>query len=243
MFPRAIRSLWPPVGTWCSTGSPPTIPPLELLTLCAQLAPEPIPFTLFTAHTDALPGGLGAVVGDPLTFARLTQLLRNRSLARVETDSLQLHRLVQAILRSRSAGEAAEPDMTVAAVRLLHATVPPDPWNNLGTWPQWRRLLPHRLAATDASRALDHAGDDVAWLLDKTATYLLTRGEPTTSLPLVERALEFRRGVLGKEHLDTLTSANSLAADLRALGQHEEAHQLDEDTETRRRRAAGTDRS
>ncbi len=73
---------------------------LELLTLCAQLAPEPIPFTLFTAHSDALPGALGAMIGDPLAFARLTRLLRTRSLARVEADSLQLHRLVQAILRS-----------------------------------------------------------------------------------------------------------------------------------------------
>jgi hypothetical protein len=151
---------------------------LQLLALCAQLAPEPIPFTLFTAHTDALPGGLGAVISDPLVFARLTRLLRTRSLARVEHNSVQLHRLVQAILRSRSAGEAAEPDMAVAAVRLLRAAVPSGPWNNLGTWPQWRRLLPHVLTATDASRALDHAGDDVAWLLNEAATYLMTRGEP-----------------------------------------------------------------
>ncbi len=213
---------------------------LELLSLCAQFAPEPIPFTLFTAHADALPGGLGAVVGDPLAFARLTRLLRTRSLAlRVEADSVQLHRLVQAILRSRSAGEAAEPDMAVAVVRLLRASDPPDPWNNPGTWPEWRQLLPHVLAATDASRALDHAGDDVAWLLDEAATYLLTRGEPAASLPLVERALELRRGVLGEDHPDTLTSANHLARNLRALGQYEAARRLNEDTLGRRRRVLG----
>lgn len=109
---------------------------LELLALCAHLAPEPIPFPLFTAHPDALPGGLGAVVGDPLAFARLIQVLRTRSLARLETNSVQLHRLVQAILRTRSTGEAAEPDMAVAAITLLRAVVPPDPWDNSGTWPQ-----------------------------------------------------------------------------------------------------------
>ncbi|MGH3996509.1 MAG: FxSxx-COOH system tetratricopeptide repeat protein, partial [Pseudonocardiaceae bacterium] len=80
---------------------------LELLTLCAQLAPEPIPFTLFTANPEALPGALAAAAGDPLRFARLTRLLRTRALARVETGSLQLHRLVQAILRARSAAEPA----------------------------------------------------------------------------------------------------------------------------------------
>ncbi|MGH8965929.1 MAG: FxSxx-COOH system tetratricopeptide repeat protein, partial [Actinomycetes bacterium] len=212
---------------------------LHLLTLCAQLAPEPIPFTLLTAHAQALPGALAAAAGDPLRFARLTRLLRTRSLARVGTGSLQLHRLVQAILRARSAADAAEPDLAVAAVRLLRVAVPPDPWNNPGTWPQWRRLLPHALTATDAGRALDDAADDVAWLLNETARYLLTRGEPMAGLPLIERALELRRGVLGEEHPDTLTSANNLAANLRALGQYEAARRLDEDTLTRRRRVLG----
>ncbi|MDQ2883982.1 MAG: tetratricopeptide repeat protein [Actinomycetota bacterium] len=61
--------------------------------------------------------------------------------------------------------------------------------------------------------------------------------EPTASRPLFERALKLRRRVLGEEHPHTLLSANNLADDLRALGQHEAARQLDEGTETRRRRA------
>ncbi|MGH3899648.1 MAG: FxSxx-COOH system tetratricopeptide repeat protein, partial [Pseudonocardiaceae bacterium] len=211
---------------------------LELLSLCAHLAPEPIPFTLFTAHAQALPRALATAASDPLRFARLTRLLRSRSLARVQTGSLQLHRLVQAILRARS---AAEPDLAVAVVRLMRAAVSPDPWNNPGTWPQWRRLLPHVLTATDAGRALDDAGDGVAWLLNATATYLRTRGEPAASLPLFERARELRRRVLGEEHPHTLTSANNLAHNLRALGQHEAARRLNEDTLTRRRRVLGED--
>ncbi len=214
---------------------------LELLALCAHLAPEPIPFTLFTAHPDALPSGLGAVVGDPLAFARLTRLLRTRSLARLETNSVQLHRLVQAILRSRSAGEAAEPDMAVAAVTLLRAAVAPDPWHNPGTWPQWQRLLPHVLTATNASRALDHASDDVAWLLNTAATYLQRRGEPAVSLPLFERALKLRRGMLGEQHSDTLNSARRLALNLRALGRYEVARRLNEDTLSRSRQVLGED--
>jgi tetratricopeptide (TPR) repeat protein len=211
---------------------------LELLALCAQLAPEPIPFTLFTAHADALPGTLAAAAGDPLAFARLTWLLRTRSLARVETDSLQLHRLVQAFLRARSVAKAAE---AVVAVRLLRAADPPDPWDNPDTWPEWRRLLPHTLTATDAGRALDDAGDDVAWLLNKAALYLQTRGEPAASLPLFERAFELRRRMLGEDHPHTLNSASNLATNLRALGQYEAARQMDEDTLTRRRRVQGED--
>ncbi len=47
--------------------------------------------------------------------------------------------------------------------------------------------------------------------------------------------------MLGKEHPDTLTSANNLAANLRGLGQYEAARQLDEDTLARRRRVLGED--
>jgi tetratricopeptide (TPR) repeat protein len=213
---------------------------LELLALCAQLAPEPIPFTLFTAHSDALPGPIAAVVGDPLTFLRITRLLRNRSLALVETDSVQLHRLVQAILRSRLAYEAKS-EMGFAAVRLLRAAVPSEPWANRAAWPEWSRLLPHVLTATDPSSDLNCEDGDVAWLLDQAAAYLLARGEPAAALPIGQRALELRRRVLGEDDPDTLRSANSHATNLRELGEYEVACQLDEDTLARRRRVLGED--
>jgi len=117
---------------------------LELLTLAAYLAPEPIPFTVLTAQADRLPDRLAAAVGDPLAFAGLTRLLRRRGLARVGTSSLQLHRLVQAILRSRlSNGGIDGADMAVVTVRLLAGAIPADPWNNPPTWSDWRHLLPH----------------------------------------------------------------------------------------------------
>jgi Tetratricopeptide repeat len=47
--------------------------------------------------------------------------------------------------------------------------------------------------------------------------------------------------VLGDDHPDILASANNLADDLRQLGQHEAARQLDEDTLTRYRRVLGDD--
>ncbi|MGH3885597.1 MAG: FxSxx-COOH system tetratricopeptide repeat protein, partial [Pseudonocardiaceae bacterium] len=235
-YPVSLAASWQVAFDRLSTDEPAA---LHLLTLCAQLAPEPIPFTLFTAHAQTLPGALAAEAGDPLAFTRLTRLLRTRSLARVQTGSLQLHRLVQAILRARSAAEPAQHDLAVAAVRLLRAAVPPDP-SNTDTWPEWRRLLPHVLTAADASRALDDAAD-VAWLLNAAAGYLLTRGEPAASLPLFERALDLRLRVLGEDHPDTLISANNLALNLRWLGQHEAARQLNEDTLARWRRVLGED--
>jgi hypothetical protein len=215
---------------------------LDLLTLAAYLAPEPIPFTLLTAQADRLPDRLATAVGDPLVFAGLTRLLRRRGLARVGASSLQLHRLVQAILRSRSPSSGTDGEgMAVVAIRLLARAVPANPWNNPSTWSHWRHLLPHILAATDTSRPLEPAGEYVTWLLNTAGTYLHTRGEPGPARLLFERALTDRRRMLGEDHPATLASANDLALDLGSLGDYERARQLNEDNFTRSRRVLGAD--
>ncbi len=213
----------------------------ELLTVAAWLGPEPIPLSLVTGYSDRLPAALGAAARDPLMFAELTAVLRRRGMARITPDSMQVHRLAAALLRACVCEDEESGDWAVIAVRLLRAAVPADPWDNPPTWPDWRILLPHVLAATDANRPLEPAGADVPWLLDTAATYLHTRGEPGPARSLFERALTDYRRVLDEDHPDTLRSANNLATDLGALGEYEQARQLHEDTLTRRHRVLGAD--
>jgi tetratricopeptide (TPR) repeat protein len=216
---------------------------LDLLRLAAQLAPEPIPFTLFTAHPDLLPEPLATVADDPLKFADVTRLLRRRALARISTDHLQLHRLVQAVLRSRSGGAIDTDEMKRVALRLLRGAVPADLWNNPPAWPVWRQLLLHVRAVTDPGRDFDPAAsEDVAWLLDRAATYLDTAEEPRlVHRPLLHRAWELRRRVLGGDQPDTLVLADRIASGLRGEDEYEQARVLDEDILTRRRRVLGED--
>jgi tetratricopeptide (TPR) repeat protein len=216
---------------------------LVLLQLAAQLAPEPIPFTLFTAHPDQLPAPLAAAAADPVTFTGMAGLLRRRALARMGPHSLQVHRLVQAILRGSTSNTPDEDDMSTVARRLLRATVPASPWNNPPSWPAWRLLLPHVLAVTDPARGTHPDSPDVPWLLDRAATYLLARGEPRPARALFVRAHQLYQAMLGEDHPDTLGSANNLAVNLRALGEPERARQLNEDTLTGRRRVLGEDHS
>jgi tetratricopeptide (TPR) repeat protein len=171
-------------------------------------------------------------------LAELTLLLRQHGLARVEAATLQLHRLLAAILRTQPHQEL---DLPTLVVRLLRDAVPADPWDNPPAWPIWRQLLPHVLIATDPHRTLTGVQEEVAWLLDRAAEYLQTRGEPGPARPLHERALELRHARLGDNHPDTLESASNLAVNLCALGQYEEARQLNEDTLTRCRRVLGAD--
>jgi len=207
---------------------------LVLLTLVAYLAPEePIPLTLITAEPCRLPEPLATAATDPLAFTALTQPVRQYGLARVESATLTMHRLLAAILRTQPHEQPALPTL---AVRLLHIAVPDDdPWNNPPAWPAWRQLLPHVLIATDLRRTLTGVEEDVAWLLDGAGLYLQSRWEPAAAQPLFERARDLRRSRLGDDHPDTLTSTSHLALDLWALGHYERARQLGEDTLTRRR--------
>lgn len=61
---------------------------LVLLTLAGWLAPEPIPWSLFSAHPAQLPEPLARVAGDRLAFAELIRLVRRHGLARVEPTTL-----------------------------------------------------------------------------------------------------------------------------------------------------------
>jgi hypothetical protein len=211
---------------------------LMLLTLAAYLAPEPIPWTLFSTHPAQLPDSLATTAADPLALTALSRLVRQSGLARVEPSTLQLHRLLAAILRTQP---HQHQDLPTRAVRLLRAAVPDDPWDNPPAWPIWRQLLPHVLVAAHSHRALIGVEQDVAWLLDRAATYLLTRGEPTPARPLSEHARDLRRSLLGEDHPDTLCSAFILAASQWELGHYQQARELGEDTLTRCRRVLGDD--
>jgi DNA-binding SARP family transcriptional activator/tetratricopeptide (TPR) repeat protein len=209
----------------------------QLLILAAYLAAEPIPLTLFTTHPAQLPDPLATAAADPLEFTALTRLVRQHGLARVESATLALHRLLAAILRTQP---HQQPNLPVLAVRLLRAAIPADdPQDNPPAWPAWRQLLPHVLIATDPHRHLSGVEEDVTWLLHRAATYLQTRGDLAPARPLFERARDLRGSLLGEDHPDTLESASSLSSNLWALGQYEQGRQLAEDTLTRCRRVLG----
>ena len=63
---------------------------VDLLGLCAFLAPEAIPRRLLAEHHEALPAKLGAAVADPLRFNRLIGALRRYSLVEATGDGAEL---------------------------------------------------------------------------------------------------------------------------------------------------------
>lgn len=210
---------------------------MDLLGLCAYLAPEAIPLDLFTTHPERLPQALAAAVEDPLEWADTLGALVDYSLARRSEHTISLHRLLQTDLRHRQFSAPGENSLVTIARRLLKDAVPDDPWNAPGTWLVWGKLLPHVLAVADPSRGADSC--EVPWLLDRAARYLHTRGEPLPARGLFERARKLYQDIFDADHAETLDSANHRARDLHALGEYQQARELNEDTLERSRRVLG----
>ena len=207
----------------------------ELASLCAFLAPEPIPEDLFSNAAGQLPEALGADAADPLTWRQTLGQLAGQSLARVDHRGVQMHRLTQAILRDQ-----LTPERATAARRCTEAVLaasdpghPPDP----GTWDRWAQLLPHVLAADLAGTgnpALRQLARRACW-------YLIERGDARTPHDLMRTLHQQWHDRLGQDHEHTLMAAHYLAWTLQELGRYAEARDLNRYTLTRRRRTLGED--
>ncbi|HEX3489299.1 MAG TPA: FxSxx-COOH system tetratricopeptide repeat protein [Streptosporangiaceae bacterium] len=208
---------------------------IQLLQLCAYLAPEPIPLELFTRQLDRLPEPLASAAADRLAFTDTIAVLVDYSLARRSSGGLDLHRLVQDAVRDGlSSAEAAETrDRTEAILAHGH---PGDP-SNPAIWPRWAPLMPHLLAADLAGTdnpELRFAACDACW-------YLLARGYAHSAHVSASRLYERWRDRLGADDPDTLMMAHYLAWALEGLGDYPAAVERGQDTLDRRRRVLGWD--
>ena len=206
--------------------------------ISAFLAPSPIPLAIFTAAANQLPEPLRSSAADAVEWRKLLTVLGRSALVRVDRDSLQMHRLTQAILRDqllRVASERAAITRARAA-NILVANDPGDPYNPI-SWRAWAQLLPHILAVGPTTTS-DSSFRDLACNAN---SYLLTRGDARGGHDLAKILYEQWLSQLGSDDAHTLRAASNLAEALRQKGRSAEARQLDEDTLNRRRKVLGRD--
>lgn len=179
---------------------------VQLLQLCAWLAPEPIPAELFTAQPALLPQPLAGAAADPVGMADAVATLADYSLARRSGDGLLVHRLVQAVVRHNPPPDLDwSPLRTTQALLRGHLGEPDEP----AAWPRWRQLLPHVLAAVDV---VGENTADTAWLLDRAGQFVVMfASDFAPARPLVERALRLSMQLLGPDHPDVADILGHLA--------------------------------
>jgi Tfp pilus assembly protein PilF len=200
---------------------------VQLLSLCAYLAPQSIPLDLFTDHPEQLPTPLNHVAGDPLAFTEAVGALVDYSLARRTDAGLLVHRLIQAVIRQLEPTQPAEIHPLPAVLGLLRADLPEEISTAPQNWPRWRQLLPHVLAATAYhDDTTPTASSATSWLLERAATYQHTHAQPATARPLMERALSIRETTYGPDHPEVASTLNNLAWALCELGEPATARPL-----------------
>jgi hypothetical protein len=209
--------------------------PPALVQVCAFLAPEKIPLSLFAAAAGQLPQPLAAAAGDPLAWRGVLATVGRSALARVGQHTLQLHRLTQAILRDSLAPERAGA-LHALAGRILAAGDPGDP-NDPAHWPGWAALLPHILAIDPA--ASDDPG--VRSLACNAAWYLLAHGDIGGAHELAAGLYERWGDRLGGDDHHRMWAGTTLASALGWLGDRPAGQRLNEDILARRRRLLGPD--
>jgi hypothetical protein len=180
-----------------------------LMRLLAFLAPEPVPLDLLLARQEAsqglgaeAAGALWPLLGDELAVGDAVAALRRYSLAAPAGDGLvQVHRLVQAVIRAQLTDQEAD-WWKKAAAAVVDAAIPVDP-QPPRAWRAYALLLPH------AQSVLDLTSDGL-W---QVARYLGHSGSYAAARDLFTLIAHAHQGSedYGPEHPYTLTARHGLA--------------------------------
>ena len=188
----------------------------ELLNLCAFLAPEDIPQDVLVEGAEHVPEPLRAVLLDPLALQDAVGALRRYSLLEVAGESWSVHRLLQLVTREQM-GEERRRTWATAAVSLVGTAFPYDS-DDVRTWRECARLLPHALAAARQAEELGVAPDSAGRALNQLGLYLLGRAQFEEAKRAYERAVRLGESSLGPDHPMVATRVNNLGMVLRDLG-------------------------
>ncbi|MBM0206938.1 tetratricopeptide repeat protein [Micromonospora sp. STR1s_5] len=208
---------------------------VQMLNLCAVLAPEPIPLTLFTRSPALLPEPLASASKNRMAFYNVVKTIGQHGLAGTSHDGIQIHRIIQAVVRDGIGDRHLSLARDQAAAIL--AAVAPSDTDDPATWPSWSTLAPHIIAIDPTSTGRDRLREAACQVM----LYLLRRGERKPALLLAERLHQHWHERLGPDDVHTLKAATEHAHAIHALGDIHQAHPMIVDTLARCKRVVGED--
>lgn len=218
---------------------------MELMRLCACLAPEPIPISLFKSSYELLPADLQKAAGNPLAWTKtLGELVRFGLATRLKIEvrgtvigeGLQLHRLTQEVFIALF----GQTEDLKAAVQLLGKGLPKD-FQDPKAWPEGVVLTSHLLRAASIGNGQNIDAKFLVETMNRAAVLTLHAGMFRTSESLARRSLEMGTTILGGEHPYTLTAMSNMAGALRVQGNLHGARDLQQQVLEARHRILGSE--
>jgi tetratricopeptide (TPR) repeat protein len=197
---------------------------LELLQVCAFFSPEPISRRLFAGvrGADKVPEALAKAFSDPIRLNQAIRDINRYSLAKIDhsRNTIQLHRLVQAVLRDKL--DPSQWDNMRHTVHLMLVNGDPGDPENSANWPVYADLLPHAIN----SRAVESDDNWVRTLVTNLVRYLISAGDYPGALSLAESAWEAWKELIGETEVDTLVMGRHLGNALFRVGRTEDADEI-----------------
>jgi len=193
---------------------------VELLRLCAFLAPEAVPLDLVADRPDLLPDALAEAAADGEAGLQETAGACYRySLVDRDVDGIRVHRLVQQVISAELTDQDRQATIIVT-VELLDAALPlGEQVTNPERWSRFAQLLPHVLVATQHAEETGVAQTKTVLLLRRTAAYLYwVRGEYAAARDILHRILPLAQAALGSDHPQMGWLLTDLGAVHRELG-------------------------
>ncbi len=209
----------------------------QILHICAFFSPEPISRDLFTGVSRvSISPELDEALRDPIKLARAIRDINRYGLAKIDhgQNTLQLHRLVQLVLRNRVMAPQVQAQMRHGAHQLLASLDPNDPESSRH-WPRYRELLPHAYAAN----VVDCDDGWVRQLVINIMRFLFQWGDHEEAAQLATRARKDFTEKLGPTHAQTLEVSTRLGLYLWSVGKYEEAAELNQRTLALRLQVSG----
>jgi tetratricopeptide (TPR) repeat protein len=195
---------------------------VQLLRRCAFFGPEPIPRDAFSQPRLELGAELSSLIADPIRLSRVVGELGRYALARLDIPgrTLQVHRLIQALLRDELPPEEQQ-RMRHEVHMLLAGYAPSDP-NDPANWNRYSSLLGHILPANVG----ENPSPESRRLSVDVLRYLYATGNLDFARTLAERFLPIWIKQSGDEYPDVLELRMEQANILRELGEYEVASEL-----------------
>ncbi|ORT59509.1 tetratricopeptide repeat protein [Streptomyces sp. CB03238] len=198
---------------------------IQLLKLCTYFAPEPVNRQFFSnSVSEPIAPELDRIFTDPIRLSRAIREISRYSLAKIDhrTNSIQMHRLVQAVLEARMT-EEQRGMFRHGAHLLLAANAPSDPLAPQN-WQRFGELYPHVIA----SKAALSAHRNVRQLVYNVARYLFYWGDHAAALEFAQETYRDWCRLFGEDDQQTLALGRHLRFVLWRDGRYKEAAELGE---------------
>jgi hypothetical protein len=213
-YPLSMSAAWALSVSQLTTRMPVAV---ELLRCCAFFGPEPIPRDLFhRLPTDFAEGSkLAETLADPIMTSRVLRELGRYALVRIDSASrtIQVHRLVQALLRDDLRPEERVAMRGEAHLLLAAAAAPYEP-DDTAAWPRYGGLLGH-VTPSQVERARDPRIRRFALDIIR---YLYSSGDFKSAQTLVERFIARWQADSGNDDQSVLSAQRHQAIIIRELG-------------------------